>query len=76
MDKQVDRVMRKKRDYEAHYYQTVEVLANAIREDKEIADQYKYYKVDSLSSSGFPAVPVGPDSQITDEFPEMAGGAD
>lgn len=46
--------MKKRRDYEAHYYVPMKHMANVIRLDKEDSDGHKFDQTDSFTSSGFP----------------------
>lgn len=68
--------MKRRKDYEAHYYLPLTVPANAVRDSKEVADRYVYHEVDTLSSSGFPNEVGDLDSDLAKGMPEFAQGVD
>lgn len=68
--------MKRRKDYEAHYYLPLTNPANVMREEKEQGDRIQYHHVDTLMSEGFPADLGDRDSDLTDRFDDYKGGED
>lgn len=68
--------MKRRKDYQAHYYLPLTNPANVMREEKEQGDRIQYHNVDTLMSEGFPADLGDRDSDLTDHFDDYKGGED